>query len=181
MKRIFLFLALALVSYTGVHAQVYMTRTGFAGFYSKTSLEDVQAENNQVYAAIDAGKKSLAFTILLKSFIFPKALMQEHFNENYVESDKYPTAVFTGTYTGDVPLDKDGVYNIAVKGSLTLHHVTKNIETPATIEVKGGTLSGKAQFKLQPENFDITIPSVVRDKIEKEMLVTVKINCNPVK
>jgi len=64
-------------------------------------LEDIRAENNQAYAVIDAGKKNIAFSLLLKGFVFRKELMQEHFNENYVESDKYPKATFTGSYTGD--------------------------------------------------------------------------------
>ena len=160
------------------YSQLYSTRSGFIGFYSKTSLEDIQGENNQVYAIIDAGKKNLAFAALLKGFIFPKELMQEHFNENYVESDKYPKASFSGAYTGDVAPDKDGVYQVIVKGNLTLHNVTRPVETPATLEVKSGHLVGHAEFKVKPEDFNISIPSVVRDKIDKEMTVKVNIDCS---
>jgi hypothetical protein len=159
------------------YSQLYSTRTGFIGFYSKTALEDIRAENNQVYAIIDGGKKNIAFTLLLKGFIFPKELMQEHFNENYVESDKYPKASFSGAYTGEVPLNKDGSYKVVVKGNLTLHNVTRPIEIPATIEVKAGHLLGQAEFKLKPEDFNISIPSLVRDKIDKEMAVKVNIDC----
>jgi hypothetical protein len=159
------------------YSQLYSTRSGFVGFYSKTALEDIQGENNQVYAIIDAGKKNLAFAALLKGFIFPKELMQEHFNENYVESDKYPKASFTGAYSGDVALDKDGVYKVVVTGNLTLHNVTRPVQTPATLEVKGGHLIGHAEFKVKPEDFNISIPSVVRDKIDKEMTVKVNIDC----
>ena len=76
--------------------QNYMTKTGFIGFYSKTSLEDIQGENNQVYAVLDPASHHMAFAVLLKGFIFPKELMQVHFNENYVESDKFPKATFSG-------------------------------------------------------------------------------------
>jgi polyisoprenoid-binding protein YceI len=158
-------------------SQLYSTRAGFVGFYSKTALEDVKAENNQVYAIIDAGKQNLAFQLLLKGFVFPKELMQEHFNENYVESDKYPKATFSGTYTGNVQLTKDGVYNVTVKGSLSLHNATKTVESPATIEVRNGHLLGQAEFKVRPEDFNISIPSVVRDKIDKEITVKVTIDC----
>src|ERR1700744_6787339 len=103
-------LSLALVRPVTGYGQLYTTRSGFIGFYSKTALEDIKAENNQVYAIIDAGKKNLAFQLLLKGFIFPKELMQEHFNENYVESDKYPKATFSGNWSGDVQPTKDGVY-----------------------------------------------------------------------
>ncbi len=178
-KTIVFFLLMASVS-AKTHAQQYMTRTGFIGFYSKTSLEDIKAENNQVYAVIDAGKKNLAFSALLKGFIFRKELMQEHFNENYVESDKYPKASFVGTYTGDVDLNKDGVYHITVKGNLTLHNVTRPIEEPALIEISKGKLSGRSDFKLKPEDFNISIPSLVRDKIESQITVHVQIECNAV-
>jgi hypothetical protein len=159
------------------YAQLYATRAGFIGFYSKTALEDIKGENNQVYAIVDAGKKNLAFAALLKGFTFPKELMQEHFNENYVESDKYPKASFSGTYAGDVPLDKDGVYKVVVKGNLALHNITRPVEVPATLEVKAGHLVGVAEFKLKPEDFNISIPSVVRDKIDKEIDVKVNIDC----
>jgi hypothetical protein len=159
-------------------SQLYSTRNGFVGFYSKTALEDIKAENNQVYAIIDAGKKNIAFQLLLKGFVFPKELMQEHFNENYVESDKYPKATFSGAYTGDVPLNKDGVYKVTIKGSLSLHNTSKSIETPGTIEVKNGHLLGQAEFKVKPEDFNISIPGVVRDKIDKEMTVKVNIDCS---
>src|SRR6201995_1450534 len=160
--------SLALIHPHAAYSQLYSPRAGFVGFYSKTALEDIKAENNQVYAIIDAGKQNIAFQLLLKGFVFPKELMQEHFNENYVESDKYPKATFSGAYSGDITLTKDGVYKVTVKGNLTLHNVTKAIEIPATIEVKNGHLLGVADFKLKPEDFNISIPSLVRDKIDKQ-------------
>jgi polyisoprenoid-binding protein YceI len=170
-------ICLALIHPHRAFSQLYSTRAGFVGFYSKTALEDIKAENNQVYAIIDAGKQDLAFQLLLKGFVFAKELMQEHFNENYAESDKYPKATFSGAYTGNVPLNKDGVYSVTVKGNLSLHNATKAIEVPATIEVKNGHLLGKTEFKVKPEDFNISIPSVVRDKIDKEITVKVNIDC----
>src|ERR1700738_1378576 len=109
MNKLIVLVLLALINQTAAYSQLYTTRTGFVGFYSKTAMEDIRAENNQAFAVIDAGKKNLAFALLLKGFVFTKELMQEHFNENYVESDKYPKASFNGAYTGDVTLNKDGV------------------------------------------------------------------------
>src|SRR3954453_3211073 len=150
MKKTFIVLLLIVVCYKS-YSQIYLTRTAYIGFFSKTPAEDIKAINNQVYAAIDAGKKNLAFSLLFKSFTFTKELMQEHFNENYIESDKYPKASFTGTYTGDVALTKNGVYNVTVTGNLTLHNTTKVITTPATLEVKDTHLIGAAEFKAKPE------------------------------
>jgi len=177
MRIISVSICLALLLPFAGYSQLYLTRTGFIGFYSKTPLEDIRGENNQVYAIVDAGKQDLAFAALLKGFVFPKELMQEHFNENYVESDKYPKATFSGVYTGHVDINKDGIYNVMVKGDLTLHNVTRPVETAATLEVKAGHLIGVAEFRVRPEDFNIGIPSIVRDKIDKEIRVKVNIDC----
>jgi hypothetical protein len=155
--------------------QNYTTKTGFIGFYSKTPLEDIQAENNQVYAILDPVSHHIAFALLLKGFIFPKELMQVHFNENYVESDKYPKATFAGSCSGDMDLTKDGTYQVVIKGSLNLHGVTKNLETTALLEVKKDQIQGTSSFKLKPEDFQIQIPGIVRDKIERDISVRVRI------
>src|SRR5436305_10847639 len=123
------------------YSQNYMTKTGFIGFYSKTPFEDIQGENNQVYAVLDPASHHMAFVVLLKGFIFPKELMQVHFNENYVESDKFPKATFSGTCTGDMDLSKDGIYQVVVKGDLSLHGVTKPMETTGQLEVKNGKIT----------------------------------------
>jgi polyisoprenoid-binding protein YceI len=155
--------------------QAYMTKTGFVGFYSKTPFEDIQAENNQVYAVLDPASHHIALALLMKGFIFPKELMQEHFNENYVESDKYPKATFSGICTGDMDLEKEGIYQVVIKGDLMLHGVTNPIETTAQLEVKNDRILATAMFKLKPENFNISIPGIVRDKIAKEIQVKVDI------
>jgi polyisoprenoid-binding protein YceI len=152
-----------------------MARNAFIGFYSKTNLEDIVAENNQAMAVIDTAKKNIAFAVLMQGFIFRKELMQEHFNENYVESDKYPKAGFSGSYTCSRSMDREGIYPIVVKGNLTLHGVTRTIEEPATLEIRSGSLLGNASFRLKPEDFNISIPSIVRDKISKEMDVKIRV------
>src|SRR5688500_8117857 len=120
MKNTILIASLLLVNVLALKAQVYTTRNGFIGFYSKTPLEDIKAENKQVYAGIDVAQKKLGFNLLVKGFSFSKKLMQDHFNENYIESDKYPNARFTGNYTGDVDVTKDGSYKVQAQGDLTL-------------------------------------------------------------
>lgn len=177
MKNLFLCLLLCFGQLL-VEAQPLITRTGYISFFSETSLEDIKAENRQVNAVIDLGKKNMAFAALMKSFLFEKALMQEHFNENYVESDKYPKASFVGSYIGDVNPAKDGNYPIKVKGNLTLHGVTRAIEVPATIEFRQGKLISKSNFKINPTDYNIKIPAVVKDKIAQQLDVVVKIEYN---
>lgn len=172
-------IVLLLACFCNGYSQTFMTRNGYIGFFSVTPLEDIKAENRQVYAVIDVAKKNLAFTCLMKGFLFRKELMQEHFNENYVESDKYPKANFSGMYTGDVNANKDGAYRVQVKGQLTLHGVTQPIDVPATIEVKGGKLIGSADFKVIAGDYNIKIPTLVREKIARQIDVRVSVECNP--
>lgn len=159
--------------------QLYLTTNGFAGFYSKTPLEDIKAENNQVFAVVDVPKKSLAFSMLLNAFVFPKELMQEHFNENYVESDKYPKATFKGAFTDDVDLSKGQETTVHVNGTLTLHGVSKPVTTTATLHLTGGVLTGTAIFQLVPGDFNIAIPGLVKDKIASKIDVHITVNCKP--
>jgi polyisoprenoid-binding protein YceI len=180
MKKL-LITGLIVLIYSVGYSQLYMTRTGYISFFSTMPLEDIKADNNQVYAVIDPAKKAMAFTLLMKSFLFAKELQQEHFNENYAESDKYPKASFTGTYVDEVDLTRDGTYPITVKGTLVIHGVTKPIEAPATLEVKAGHLIGQCILQVIPEDYNINIPSVVRDKIAKQVVITIKIDCSPVK
>src|SRR6201986_5598654 len=114
--KYFMLLFAVLFSLEGI-CQNYITKTGFIGFYSKTPLENIQGENNQVYSVLDPASHHMAFAVLLKGFIFPKELMQVHFNENYVESDKFPKATFSVTCTGDMDLSKDGIYQVVGKGA----------------------------------------------------------------
>ena len=176
-KNLFLCLLLCFSQFL-IEAQTFVTRNGYIGFFSKTPFENIKAENRQVNAVIDLAKKNIAFAALMKGFLFPKALMQEHFNENYVESDKYPKTSFIGSYTGDVDAGKDGSYTIIVKGNLTLHGITHTIEVPASIDVKKGKLTGISNFKIKPADYNIKIPALVKDKIAQQVDVAVKIDYN---
>ncbi len=161
----------------------FISKNGFIGFYSKTSMETIDAKNNQVASVIDTKKGSIAFNAIIKSFKFEKALMEEHFNENYIESSKFPKSTFIGKFVGfDVANFKvNGNYKVTVEGDLTIHGVKKTIKIPGTLEVKGNNIQAKAKFLLNPEDYGIDIPSIVRDKISKNMEVTVDINYDPVK
>lgn len=159
-------------------AQPLVTRSGYAAFFSETPLEDIKAENRQVHAVIDPGRKTLAFALLLKGFLFDKELMQQHFNENYVESDKYPKSTFTGSYTGDLDITRNGSYNVQVTGNLVLHGVTKTITVPATLQVQDKKIFGQSRFHLKPADFNIKIPALVRDKVARQIEVSIKTEFN---
>jgi polyisoprenoid-binding protein YceI len=177
MKKLLVLVGL-LAGLSGVQAQKYFTRTGNISFFSSTSIEDIEAHNKTVTAIFDSQTGVIQFAVTMKSFHFEKALMQEHFNENYVESDKFPKGTFKGTIENvdAVDFSKDGTYTVTVKGKLTIHGVTKEISTETTFVVKGAAIVGDAKIKVNPEDYDIEIPGVVREKIAKELEVTIQMD-----
>lgn len=156
-------------------AQKYITKNGFISFYSHTPLEDIKADNNQVASVLDASTGEIVFQVLIKSFHFEKSLMEEHFNENYMESEKFPKSTFKGKITNLSSIDfkKPGIYEAIAEGDLTIRDVTKNINVNGTIEVVKEGLEIKAKFNISPEDYNIKIPRVVRDNIAKIIEVTV--------
>ncbi len=177
MKRNIILSALIVLISLSTHAQKFMTKNGSISFFSSTPIENIDAHNKQVRSVLDLSTGDFVFKVLMKSFEFEKALMQEHFNENYVESDKYPNAGFQGKITNvkDINLSKPGVYNVNVEGTLNIHNVDKKITTKGTIEVKGDKLIGQAKFKVKPADHEIKIPSAVAKNIAESMEVTVNV------
>jgi polyisoprenoid-binding protein YceI len=180
MRKLVVFITLALISVVAL-PQKYMTKNGFISFYSHTPLEEIRADNNQVAGIIDVATNEMVFQVLMKSFHFDRALMEEHFNENYIESDKFPKASFKGSITGPAGTDlkKEGTYEVTVSGDMTIHGVTKPLTTQGTIMVTADAMKGSSKFTLTPEDYDISIPGVVREKIASQVEVTVEMNYAP--
>ena len=156
-------------------AQKIYTKNGRIAFFSSTPIEDIRADNNQVMSVLNTQTGELQFSVLVKNFHFKKALMEEHFNESYLETEKFPKATFKGTVADitKVNFRNDGSYPVSVTGDLTIHGVTKKITAPGTITVKNGTTSGNAKFNLSPADYNISIPKVVRNNIAETIEVTV--------
>src|SRR6188474_1976871 len=141
-KIILAFVMFATVS--AVSAQTrYFTKNGKVSFSASSPLEKIEAANDKATSIVDVSNGAIEFAVLMKAFIFDKALMQEHFNENYVESDKFPKSTFKGTVTNikSVDLTKNGVYPVKVKGMLTLHGETKEVTADGTLTVKDGAIT----------------------------------------
>ena len=174
MKRLTL-LSILLVVVTAANAQKYMTKNGFIGFFSHTPMEDIKGDNNQVAAVLDITSGEMVFQALIKSFHFDQALMEEHFNENYMESDKFPKSSFKGKITNlsTVNFSKNGIYDVTIDGDLTIRDATNKIITKGKIEVQNGELIATSKFNISPEDYKINIPGLVREKINKNMEVTV--------
>lgn len=175
MKKLFFISAVLLLSFTQAFSQKYFSRSIKVQFYSHTSVEDIKAENKSTTVVLDAKSGGIEFKVQIKGFLFENALMQEHFNENYMESSKYPSASFKGNIENlsSVNFGKDGTYNTTVKGNMTMHGVKKEISVPGTFTVGGGKIALHAQFNVSPQDYNIDIPGVVRDKIAQNIQVTV--------
>ena len=153
----------------------YLDKSCDVSFYSHTPIEDIEAKNSSALAVLDAQNGTVEFGVLIKAFQFEKALMQEHFNENYMESEKFPKATFKGQIKNmsDINLKADGSYTADISGTMTIHGVSKEITSKATIVVKGDNINAKSDFVVSPEDYDIEIPGVVKEKIAKEIKVNV--------
>src|SRR5665647_2785265 len=180
MKRLLLFVFFLSIV-LAANAQKFMTKNGFISFYSHTPMEDIKGDNNQVVGVLDISTGEMVFQALIKSFHFDRALMEEHFNENYIESDKFPKSVFKGKITNlsSVDFSKNGTYDVTVEGDLTIHDVTNKISTKGTLEVVSGGINANSKFNIVPEDYKISIPGVVRDKINKNLEVTVTMKYAP--
>lgn len=184
MKKTFLAFALfiaVMATQTQAFAQKFSTREGHISFFSKSSMEDIEANNHKVSSVIDAATGKMEFAVLMKSFVFEKALMQEHFNENYVHSDKFPKSTFKGEIENlsSVNLSKNGTYDTEVKGNLTMHGVTKPVSAKGTVTVKDGNIIAKSKFKVKLADYDIVIPAVVKDNISETVEITVNNKYTP--
>jgi len=176
--KILVIAAIAITASFTVQAQKYMTKNGNIKFYSETPIETIEATNNQVNAALDSQTGDLVFKVLIKSFQFEKALMQEHFNENYMESDKFPNSTFVGKVTNLTAVDfsKEGSYEATIEGDLTIHGVTKKISEKGTFTVKAGDkIHGISKFNVKPADYSIKIPGAVVKNIAETIEVTVDI------
>ena len=184
MKKTILLMALAIGMILPVHAQKYMTRNGHIFFKSNAEIDDgVEANNESVACVLDASNGNVAFQVLISAFQFEKALMQEHFNENYLESEKYPKSTFAGSIDnwGEVDMSKPGTYEVVVSGKLTIHGETNEVSQPGKLIVNGdGSVVMTTHMLVPLADYNIEIPSVVSDKIAKEIDVDIDVTLNKV-
>jgi len=178
MKKLITVLAIILCTATLANAQKYMTKGGTINFFSDTPMEKIAAVNRQVNSALDYTTGDFIFKVLIRGFEFEKALMQEHFNENYMESEKFPNATFKGKINNikEVNLSKDGIYKIIVEGDLSMHGVTNRVKVNGTMEVKGGKVMAKANFNTAPKDYNIAIPKAVIKNISEAIQVDVNVS-----
>lgn len=170
--RLLLITSLCLITLCG-QAQIFTSNDGEISFFSKTPLEDISAVSKKAQGAINGTTKDLVFKVNITTFKFPNGLMEEHFNENYMESEKYPYGQFKGKIQEAVDLTKDGTYNVTAVGLLNIHGVEVKKTISGTITVAGGKATLKAKFQVPLAEHNIERPKVVMVKIAEIIDVSV--------
>jgi hypothetical protein len=177
MKKLALFTVLMVLCFSTFAQTMYITRNGQISFFSKTPLENIEAVNNEVTSIFNTRTGEIGFAVLIKSFHFERALMEEHFNENYMESNKIPKSTFQGKIANlsGVDFKKDGTYATTVEGDLTIHGVKQHVTTKGEIIIQNGKVSTQATFVIALADYKIEIPSLVAEKISESL--EIKVNC----
>lgn len=182
-KSIFTLLMLVFASSAFAQGK-FMTRNGAVSFTAEGVVKDgVQAKNDQGACVLDASNGEVVFQILIKSFQFQKALMQEHFNENYMESHKFPKATLKGKINewNKIDLKKNGTHAVTVSGDLNIHGVSQKVTKAGKVEVKDGKIRLMSDFEVTLADHNIAIPKIVEDKIAKTAQVSLNMQLEPTK
>lgn len=173
-------LAILMMTCVNVQAQIYEVGTGSVHFHSDAPQELIRAQSGQLRGAIDVKKKSFAFRIIVSSFQgFNSPLQREHFNENYMETTRYPEGTFVGKIIEDVNVAADGEYDVRAKGKLTIHGLEQERIIKAHVSTKKGRMVITSEFTVTLADYNIKIPRVVYDKLAPEISVSVNATLRP--
>jgi hypothetical protein len=180
MKTTKMFIAMALVCTSSIFAQdVYTTTSGKVSFFSKTAVEDIDGTSKTAATVVNLKTKEVFFKIQNTSFKFREKLMEEHFNENYMESDKFPVSDFKGKIVGQDDYTKVGEYNVTILGILNIHGKKKEYKVMGKLVNNGKTMLLNSNFKLKLEDHGVEIPTIVFAKIAEVIDVKVIADCKP--
>lgn len=172
---------LLLLTSLAVKAQLYSTSTSNVKFFSTTPVEDIAAESKNLVAILNTKTNEVAFQVSNTSFDFPNKLMQEHFNEKYMESEKYPKSMFGGTIKETINYTKNGTYDITVVGTLAVHGVLQERTISGKLVIANGSIQLQSKFAVKVADHKIEIPKLVTAKIAEEINVTVDVVLQPKK
>jgi len=148
----------------------FIARQGQISFFSYTSVENIEAKNNQVLSILDIEKEEIAISMLMRAFVFKKDLMYEHFNESYIESDLYPKANFEGKIIDFDAKSKEQQTKI-IRGQLTIHGITKELDIKASIANSNGNYILSGEFDISVKDFEIKIPPILASNIAKTISI----------
>jgi hypothetical protein len=161
-----------------VSAQKFTAEKGQISFFSDAPIEDIEAVNTVVGSLYNAATGEMVYILKIRDFIFPKALMREHFNEKYMESEKFPKSTFQGKVEGYTP-GASGIQKVKAVGKLSIHGITRDVQVPGTMENVNGKLLLKSRFSLKLADYDIKIPTIVWQNIAEEVEVRIDFTYKP--
>jgi hypothetical protein len=177
MKKMILFSVFFLLVTLAVFGQVYYTKNGKINFNatSKDSPEKIEAVNRTATCVLDTKTGNLQFSVPIKGFEFERAAMQEHFNEDYMESGKFKNSEFKGVVVNnsEIKYAVNGTYTVKVNGKLTLHGITRDVQSEGKLIISGGKINTVADFNVLLADYNITIPGLVADKVSKTAIISV--------
>jgi len=153
-------------------SQKLTSERGQISFFSDAALEDITAVNKKAVSILNLTTGEIGFSVQIKEFKFEQSLMEEHFNEKYMNSDTYPRSTFQGKVT-DINASATGVQNVRAVGKLTIHGVTKEVEIPGTLENQAGKWILKSKFNIRIKDYNIEVPQLLWQKVAEEVEVTV--------
>jgi hypothetical protein len=158
-----------------LQAQKFVSESSKVSFFSDAPMEDIEAHNDEGTSILIADNGQVAFSIPIRGFNFEKSLMQEHFNEKYLESDKYPNSTFKGRISG-YNETVSGWQKATATGNLLIHGVTREVNVEGEINFANSGCILRAKFPVKLENYKIKIPKVVFYNIAEEVEVSVEFN-----
>lgn len=160
-------------------AQKYSVTSGEISFFSDAAIEDIKATNKKTQGLFNIANGDFAFVVPIRSFEFEKKLMQEHFNEKYLESEKYPKATFQGK-VDNFNSTLSGVQAVTARGKFTIHGVTKDVAISVTIEYKDNTMYVLSKFIIVLQDYDVEIPQLLWQNIAEQVEVNVSLLMKPI-
>lgn len=176
-----LLIAITLFFYVTGFSQIFKAKDGttLIHFYSKSPLEDIEAANKGAVIVLNTSTSDLQVRVTIQNFKFKNALMEEHFNENYLESTKYPNCVFKGKINEKVDFTKDGENKVSVTGKMELHGVTKDVTINGLLTKKGTEIILDAKFQIKVAEYNIQVPSLYVKSIAEVVDVTLVSTLEP--
>ncbi|WP_333820142.1 YceI family protein [Ohtaekwangia sp.] len=178
MRVISFIVLLVACSVAGTYAQKYTASKSSITFFSHATIEDIKADNQKATSVFYSNTGDIAFIVPVNEFQFKKSLMQEHFNEKYMETEKYPKSTFQGKVSGYDPANAAS-QNVTAKGKLTIHGVTRDVEIPGTIEKSGDNLIMKSVFIVKLVDYKVDIPKLMWQNIAEQVEVTLNFTYKP--
>ena len=168
------------LSVYGQDAQIFVSNDGRIDFISDAPLELIKASSKELAGALNISDRSFSFRVASKSFQgFNTPLQRTHFNEDYMESDRYPNSTFKGKIIEEIDLNNPGTHTIRAKGILTIHGVEYNRIIRCRLEVTKELIMVNSKFTVFLDDHDISIPSIVNQKIAEEISVEVNLDLKP--